>query len=493
MSEEPITNTRYTVFTPTGARGSELGRSRRTSMTLVLAGADLLGYLFAWLLALFCRFTLTGVAIPKFYESFALVLPLSLMLHMVSGLYNNNLSEVEEFKRLFQTVTINYLIVFSGLYFLRSGEVVSRLAIFMAWVFALASVPLARESIRQICVKYGLWGEPVVIFGNGMLGNEVVSYLRAHPKMGYNPVGVVDRRKVDRVPGNAPQRVIHDAAIFNDCEKQPDWLKGIRTAFVVTPETSQNVREMLIDKQTIRFEQLILVNSGEKTGSVWVQPLDIGGILGLEVGQNLLNTSQLLAKRVMDLGLIFLSAPILGPFIGLIALLIKLDSNGSVFYYQDRIGFGGKTFKFWKFRSMVDGADQVLEAYLEANPDARAEYEVNHKLKNDPRVTKFGKFIRKFSIDELPQLINVLRGDMSLVGPRPFMGTEIGFYDKCYSLYTYVQPGVTGLWQISGRSNVAYTTRVSMDDYYLRNWSIWLDIHILIRTIGVVLRGRGSY
>lgn len=493
MSEEQLSSGRYTVFTPTSIRNGELGRSRRATMTVVLALGDLLGYSLAWVLALVARFTVSGYPIPQIYESFTIILPLVLLLHLIGGLYNNNLSEVEEFKRVIQTVTINFLIVFSALYFLRQGAVVSRLAILMAWGFALVLVPAARELIRQACVKCGIWGEPVVIFGNGLLGNEVTDYLRAHPKMGYNPVGVVDRRKVDRNPEQGATRVIHDATIFNQSARIPDWMKGVRTAFVVTPETSQNVREMLIDKQTIRFEQLILVNSGEKTGSLWVQPLDIGGILGLEVGQNLLNTSQLLAKRIMDLGLIVLSTPVMVPLLAVIAILIKIDSRGSIFYYQDRIGYGGKTFKFWKFRSMVTGADQVLEAYLEANPEARAEYEVNHKLKNDPRVTRVGKFIRKFSIDELPQLVNVLKGEMSLVGPRPFMGNEIGFYDKCYSLYTYVLPGVTGLWQISGRSNVAYTTRVSLDDYYLRNWSIWLDIHILIRTITVVLRGRGSY
>jgi Undecaprenyl-phosphate galactose phosphotransferase WbaP len=194
----------------------------------------------------------------------------------------------------------------------------------------------------------------------------------------------------------------------------------------------------------------------------------------------------------MDLSLIIFSMPVLIPFLGLVALLIKLDSPGSVFYHQDRIGYGGKTFKLWKFRSMCEGAEKKLEEYLASNPDRKAEYEVKHKLKDDPRLTRVGRILRKFSIDELPQLINVLNGEMSLVGPRPFLPEEIDFYEKCYTLYTYVLPGVTGLWQISGRSNVSYATRANLDDYYLRNWSIWLDIHILIRTFWVVLRRDGA-
>jgi Undecaprenyl-phosphate galactose phosphotransferase WbaP len=490
MSEEQL-STPFHVFTP-ASRPGEWARSRRALMSGVLAGADLLAFCLAWGLALLIRFPLLGYPIPANYQTYTILVPFFLLVYFGTGLYNHNISEVEELHREFKATTIYFLIAAAILFLLQKGESVSRTVIFLSWVFALISVPLLRELIRSTFVRMGLWGEPVVIFGNGRLGNEVSAYLQAHPKMGYNPVGVVDRRKVRRDPC-ASKEVIHDADVFTNGTKIPEWLKGVRTAFIVTPEPSQSVHDMLIGKQTIRFEQLIMVTSAEKTGSLNVQPLDIGGILGLEVGQNLLNRSQLLTKRVMDLTLIFLSLPILIPLLAIIALLIKLDSPGGVFFHQDRIGYGGKTFKFWKFRSMYVGAEQVLAEYLASHPEQKAEYDINHKLKNDPRVTRIGKFIRKMSIDELPQLINVLQGEMSLVGPRPFMGEELGYYDKCYSLYTYVQPGVTGLWQISGRSNVSYTTRVSLDDYYLRNWSIWLDIHILIRTITVVLRGRGSY
>jgi lipopolysaccharide/colanic/teichoic acid biosynthesis glycosyltransferase len=142
---------------------------------------------------------------------------------------------------------------------------------------------------------------------------------------------------------------------------------------------------------------------------------------------------------------------------------------------------------------MYQNADKKFQSFLERYPELREEWEANHKLKNDPRVTRIGKFLRKFSLDEFPQLINVVKGEMSLVGPRPIVDEEIKFYGVCFKLYTYVLPGMTGLWQISGRSDMSYKSRVNLDEYYVRNWSIWLDIYVLSRTGLVVLGGKGSY
>ncbi len=419
MNEE-LLGTKFQVYTPDIRKG-EWVRSRRTYMSLFLAAADLFGFSIAWVLALLLRFTVTGLPIPNEYRADMILLPFILLVNHFTGLYNHNISEVEELRRLLKSISTYFLVGFAVMFLVKEGEVISRLVIAYAWTLSLILLPLLREAVRTMLVRFGQWGEPVVIFGNGRLGNEVAAYLRAHPRMGYNPVGVVDRRKVERNPC-ADGKVIHDAEIFTNGNKIPSWMQGVRTAFVVTPETSQSVHDMLIGKQTIRFEQLILVRSAERVGSLWVQPLDIGGILGLEVGQNLLNRNQLNVKRFMDLMLIFLSLPVLVPLLAIVALIIKLDSPGGVLYYQDRVGYGGKMFKFWKFRSMYLGAEEKLQEYLDANPDKKAEYEVNHKLKNDPRVTRFGKIIRKLSIDELPQLMNVIRGEMSSGRSAPVHG-----------------------------------------------------------------------
>jgi Undecaprenyl-phosphate galactose phosphotransferase WbaP len=488
MNEETISS-EFSVFSPS-VRSVDWIRNRRILMSLSLVVIDLVAINLAWVVACIIRFSIWGFEIPVLYESYLLVLPFSFLVSLSSGLYNHNLSQVEELQRLSKSVSIFFLIGASILFLSKEGTI-SRIVVLMAWLFTLVLTPFMRELMRTVMVRLKFWGEPVILFGNGQLGKEVADFLKCHPKMGYNPVCIVDRRKEKRVPAS-DQIVIHDMTVFTGEEELPDWLRNVQTAFVITPETSETVQEMLIGKQTVRFKQLILVRSGEKTGSLWVQPLDIGGILGLDVGQNLLSQSQLVIKRWTDLTLIALSSIILLPLLGLISLLIKLDSPGSVFYKQDRIGYGGKHFKMWKFRSMCMGADQRLNDYLENNPDLKAEYEVTHKLKDDPRLTRVGKLMRKVSIDELPQLINVVKGEMSLVGPRPFLPNEIDFYKKCYTLYTYVFPGITGLWQISGRSNVSYNTRTDLDEYYLRNWSIWLDIHILLRTFWVVIRRDGA-
>lgn len=488
MNEDTISS-EFSVFSPS-IRSVDWIRNRRTLMSLTLVVTDLVAINLAWAVACILRFSIWGSGIPMLYESYLLVLPFSFLVSLSSGLYNHNLSQVEELQRLSKSVSIFFLIGASILFLSKEGTI-SRIVVLMAWLFTLVLTPFLRELMRTVMVRMKFWGEPVILFGNGQLGKEVAEYLICHPKMGYNPVCIVDRRKEKRQPGSN-QNVIHDMTVFTREDDLPEWLQNVQTAFVITPETSETVREMLIGKQTVRFKQLILVGSGEKTGSLWVQPLDIGGILGLDVGQNLLSQSQLLIKRWTDLILIALCSVFILPVLGLIALLIKLDSPGSVFYKQDRIGYGGKPFKMWKFRSMFMGADEKLNEYLDNNPDLKAEYEVTHKLKQDPRLTRVGKFMRKFSIDELPQLINVIKGEMSLVGPRPFLPYEIDFYKNFYTLYTYVYPGITGLWQISGRSNVSYNKRTDMDEYYLRNWSIWLDIHILLRTIWVVIRRDGA-
>jgi len=156
------------------------------------------------------------------------------------------------------------------------------------------------------------------------------------------------------------------------------------------------------------------------------------------------------------------------------------------------VGKGGKAIWIWKFRTMVANADEILENYLNTKPELRAEWEAAHKLKNDPRITRIGRLLRKTSLDEFPQFFNVLKGEMSVIGPRPIVQDEIKFYKDGYKLYTQVLPGVSGLWQVSGRSDTSYENRVALDEYYIRHWSIWMDIYILVRTVWVVLKRSGA-
>lgn len=236
-----------------------------------------------------------------------------------------------------------------------------------------------------------------------------------------------------------------------------------------------------------------MISDKQNGGSVWVEPHDIGGILGLEVRQNLLNRLYQAIKRLMDLSLIILSAPAWIIAFAVIALLIRVNSRGPVIYRQRRIGKNGKPFMILKFRTMVDNADQVLEDYLKKHTEFKEEWGKNQKIKNDPRITSIGRFLRRFSLDELPQIFNVINGEMSLVGPRPIVEEEIDFYKDHFHLYKRVKPGMAGLWQISGRNDTTYEQRVELDEYYVRNWSVWIDIYILAAVIRVVLSGKGAY
>lgn len=198
-------------------------------------------------------------------------------------------------------------------------------------------------------------------------------------------------------------------------------------------------------------------------------------------------------KRVFDL----FFTPLLGllalvPGL-LIAIAIKLDSRGPVLFGHTRLGKGGRPFRLWKFRSMVENADACLEDHLRRNQACAAEWAQTHKLRNDPRVTRIGRLLRKTSLDELPQLWNVLCGEMSMVGPRPVVAEEMYRYGGTSSLYAQVRPGLTGLWQVSGRNDTQYSRRVELDAEYIRDWSLRLDLAILLRTVRVVLRGHGAY
>ncbi len=199
------------------------------------------------------------------------------------------------------------------------------------------------------------------------------------------------------------------------------------------------------------------------------------------------------AKRTVDVILTLLALAFLSPLMAVIALSVWVQDQGPVLYFHTRIGRGGKPFRCIKFRTMAVDAAEQLDAYLADNPFARAQWLRDHKLRTDPRITRLGRFLRRSSLDELPQLFNVLAGDMSLVGPRPIVDAETAKYGIHFQDYCEVRPGITGLWQISGRSNIDYPARVALDVDYVRSASLPLDLKILALTIPAVLAGRGSY
>ncbi len=229
------------------------------------------------------------------------------------------------------------------------------------------------------------------------------------------------------------------------------------------------------------------------TVAIGTAPKNLSSVLGSEASQQLFLLGSRLLKVTLDKVLVILVGTVCLPLILLISLLVFCSSPGPIFYQQPRIGRDHTPFKIWKFRSMVTDADQVLAQYLACHPHLQQDWDQNQKLKDDPRITRVGKFLRRTSLDELPQLWNVLKGEMSLVGPRPITEEEVWRYDDKFDDYLQVLPGITGLWQVSGRNNLTYVERVNLDTYYVRNWSVRLDVYILMRTIKVVLVGDGAY
>ncbi|PWH11900.1 MAG: undecaprenyl-phosphate galactose phosphotransferase WbaP [Anaerolineae bacterium] len=461
-------------------------QNRRRFMTAFMLASDLLCILVSMSLPVFLWQFVRPELFPEMYQP--LIPPVTVFfvsVYLMMGLYPGmGVGPVEELRRLSIGTTIGMLALMGLSFYLRNINMWSRAVLGLAWFFLLVSAPLMRKIFRRLAVRLGMWGLPVVVLGETAGVGAIYDNLRRNRLTGFWPVLCVRTSSISKFFSSTPSPEV--AAIRS-------LVEGIEIVILV-PQRSplEAVKCVLLDK-THRFKRIIVMFDDARMGSVWFTPLHLVEHLGLEVTHQLINPAQRVIKRLLDLFLIFVSLPFLLPLWALIALAIKLDSPGPVFYTQKRVGSGGREILIWKFRSMVQNAEAVLEAYLNSDPQLREEWKHSFKLKNDPRVTRVGRLLRRTSLDELPQLWNVLRGEMSLIGPRPLLANEIPDYGPDYEIYKQVLPGLTGLWQVSGRSNLAFSERANLDVYYVQNWSIWLDIHILIHTFLAALQGRGAY
>jgi Undecaprenyl-phosphate galactose phosphotransferase WbaP len=331
-------------------------------------------------------------------------------------------------------------------------------------------------------------GIPAVIYGSSGTGKLVASCLLNNKKSGYMPVLMLDddpsgEDKYMDIP------IIHDTSIGREIVKR----YNIKMAIVAMPKLSPQELINIINTSVSAFRYNVVIPNYHNITTIWMSVRDFSGILGIDTSNKLKLTWNLIIKRILELVTVIIGGIIILPFLLLTALIIKLNSPGPVLFKQKRIGKDGKEFTFYKFRSMATDAEKQLQVLMENNTALKEEWEKTHKLQNDPRITSFGKIIRRTSIDEFPQLINILKGDMSLVGPRPIVEDEIQKYGKDFNRVFSNRPGLTGLWQVSGRSDTEYHDRISYDTYYLQNWSIWLDLWIIYKTFGVVLFGKGAY
>lgn len=364
-------------------------------------------------------------------------------------------------------------------------------ALFVALLASIVLLPLFRALVRQYLASKEWWGYPTVIFGSGQTARLMAETLLREPGFGLKPVAVFDQTQIW-----TDSELTSKVAVLHDFSQAAEIARDLKSPYAVIAMPGSEPEELadtIEEHVSPYFARILIIPHLFRWSSLWIRPKSFGDIVGLEVIQHAAMPDRRLPKRGLDLLLSSLALIVLAPILAAIFLAIKLESRGPAIFGHLRIGQNGKTFRAWKFRTMVINGDEILEQHLRSNPEAREEWERDHKLRNDPRCTVVGKFLRKTSLDELPQLWNVLANEMSLVGPRPIVEAEIPKYGPSYSLYTRVKGGVTGLWQVSGRNDVSYEERVKLDSFYVRNWSVWLDLCILYRTIGTVLFRSGAY
>ena len=462
---------------------------RLTNTVLCLIAADLFTLLLSVAISLLCKSMVSGIPTWEPYLRLAPFLFVFIAVYALVGLYGGvALSPPEELRRAMLSSVIVFVVLGAATVSLRGASKYFTWVMFLAILLSLFLLPLLRGLLRSRFANEPWWGSPAVVFGAGDAGQRVVSTLLDQPGLGLKPVAVVDDdpEQPGAIRGVPVMRGFELAAMVpQSCE--------FAYAVVAMPGVPSSRFLASIESYGLRFSRILMIPNLANFCSLWVNPRSVGGMLGLEVCQQAFVRERQWPKRVLDLTLTLLGAVVVLPIIALLALWIKADSPGPVFYSQQRIGQDGKQFQAWKFRSMVQNADGILQRYLDDNPILREEWERSHKLRNDPRITRAGGFLRRTSLDELPQLWNVLKGEMSLVGPRPIVEAEIPKYGNKFSLYTKVKSGLTGMWQISGRSDTSYDERVQLDSFYVRNWSVWLDLYILFRTIEIVLLRKGAY
>jgi Undecaprenyl-phosphate galactose phosphotransferase WbaP len=400
------------------------------------------------------------------------------------------LNRVDEIRQIIISTSIVITIYATLLFLTQQGLVYSRLILGLFCLLALMLVPVGRVLVRKILVRLSLWGVPVGVVGAGPKAAWTADFLGSHPILGFKPVVIFDDGEDTKsLSGMTTKLDIHTFGRPGSMR----ILQHLDTLVVVQEETPADVLEALVSDANISLPRIVMMPDLPDVGSVWVWPVDLGGVLALKIRNNLANPWQCMMKRVLDVTLGLLIMLISAPIMMLIAIVIRIDSKGSIFYAHTRIGYGGRKFKCWKFRTMIQHTDEMLQAYLKRHPEPKRQWKVTQKLKDDPRITRVGKLLRKLSLDELPQLWNVLQGEMSLVGPRPIMDAETRRYKENRRLYCSVRPGITGMWQVHGRNDIGYESRVALDSYYVRNWSIWLDLYILAKTPLVVLTCKGAY
>lgn len=407
--------------------------------------------------------------------------------------------ELGEFLQISATIvglTIAYF------FFIKSDF--SRLWLVTSWASIVTLVPLSRWVVKQYLIKQGRWFTPTVVIGSGKNALESALAIESNILMGFEVVSLIEIGTLKELQNRNTSKTIRDEIRLIDktypllcvADNFENHFQDLGSPYVVLALEAEDYikHEKVLENLAANHNNMSIIPPlrGLPLMGTEISPIFRHEVLHLRIRNNLANRVPRVIKRGFDIVVSSLLLVALSPLYLVLIAKIGLD-GGSPLFFQIRIGKGRKLFKCWKFRSMYMDSESRLRDVLATDPVKRKEYEATEKLKDDPRITKIGAFIRRSSIDELPQLWNVLKGEMSLVGPRPVREDELERYGPQKRYYLETPPGITGLWQISGRNDLEYSTRVSLDTWYVRNWSMWYDITILLKTVKVVIVGQGAY
>lgn len=421
------------------------------------------------------------------------IIPLIYLLFMAySGLYSKRLPFWQCAEMIFRIcIYVNVLAIVS-LYVLGSIGTVSRFFVVLSGILCFIYLCIARWGLKRVLVSASLWQKPVIIIGAGKTAELLADSFDADPGLGYKIAGMIEDCSTKERP---LLRQYTHLGCFDDAEaiiKQ----NGVKDVILAVPGFERNDMLDMVYRIQPHVRNLTIVPDlfGMPLSNMEVETLFNEQTVMLKVRNNLASMKNRIMKRTFDF---LLAIPILIailPVLIILSAIIKLDSNGPILHIAKRLGKNGQEFYCYKYRTMHVNGDEILQKHLANDATAKIEWETFAKLRTfDPRVTKAGVWMRKFSLDELPQIINVLRGEMSLVGPRPYLPREKKAMGYCVNTILQTVPGITGLWQVSGRNEIDFNGRLRLDEWYVRNWSLWHDIVLLLKTVNVVFGRKGAY
>lgn len=459
------------------------GRTGRLRSLLALLGLDLAVLMACLITVVLGRYLIGGRFSPSLYLSLVWTPLLYAGIALLMRVYTHLQTPPEAIKKISGALSFFFLV--TALFFFLTHEAASysRSIFLVSWGLSLLAVPLARRIARIRYPAIFAWRAPCVVIGSAETVGPMVRRIEDNPHSGLRVIAVsVD--SLDHEPFDVPVVPFADlpslAAVNPHCY-----------AVLLLDPCHQWPPTDAMERLSFHFRHVLLRSPQLDQISTWTRGVSISGLTLLTCHFKLLDPWRMRFKRAFDIVFCLTAGLAILPFMLLLAALIRLDSPGPAFFTQKRLGRGGRHFHIFKFRTMRSDAEAHLAKLLRDDPELARQWAENQKMVDDPRITRMGRWLRTTSIDELPQLINVLLGQMSLVGPRPIVDSEVARYGRDYGTYKHVRPGITGLWQISGRNRTDYDQRVTLDVAYVRNWSIYMDLWILARTVFEVVQQSG--